>query len=49
MYDHAMMTELAKDRYEGLLQEAMETRRALNVPERNKLLQLIRALMLVLF
>jgi len=49
MYDHVMVTELAKDRYASLLQEAMETRRALNVPGRNRLVQLIRALMLVLF
>ena len=49
MYDYAMMTELAKDRYAGLLQEAMTTRRALNVPGRNKLLRLVRTLMLVLF
>jgi hypothetical protein len=49
MYDYTMMDELAKDRYAALLQEAKTTRRALNVPGRNKLLRLVRTLMLVLF
>ncbi len=49
MYDYPMVAELARDRYEALLDEAMATRRALNVRERNKLLQLIKTLTLVLF
>jgi hypothetical protein len=49
MHDYTMMIELAKSRHADLIQEAMETRRALRVPERNRLLQLIKTLMLVLF
>jgi hypothetical protein len=49
MYEYAMIAELAKSRHADLIQEAMETRRALQVPERNRLLQLIKTLTLVLF
>jgi hypothetical protein len=49
MYDYAMIAELAKSRHADLIQEAMETRRALRVPASNKLLQLIKTLTLVLF
>jgi hypothetical protein len=49
MYEYMMVIELAKGHYEDLIQEAMETRRALQVPERNRLFRLIKTLTLVLF
>jgi hypothetical protein len=49
MYDQEMVYGLARDRYEGLLEEATVARRALKLPGRNRLVRLIRTLMLVLF
>jgi hypothetical protein len=49
MYDYVIAIELATSRYEELVQQAMQKRRALRVPARSRLLQLIKTLTFVLF
>ena len=49
MYDYVISIELIKGRYEDLVQQAMQKRRALQVPARSRLLQLIKTLTFVLF
>ncbi len=49
MQDYTMMIELANSRLADMIKEAAETRRALRIPVRSRLLQLIKTLTLVLF